>query len=76
MDMCTKVTVLIESDWNLKKYDWSHTAQLGAVLIESDWNLKFYKLCESESSARVLIESDWNLKYGHGEKSVMMASEY
>ena len=38
--MFMKVTVLIESDWNLKKERLKQKLKVTAVLIESDWNLK------------------------------------
>ena len=34
--------VLIESDWNLKKYSQADVDSTVAVLIESDWNLKSF----------------------------------
>ena len=34
------ITVLIESDWNLKAVIGAGVAVQDAVLIESDWNLK------------------------------------
>ena len=57
------MTVLIESDWNLKDVDCIILYRCSGVLIESDWNLK--SLCTSMylfEFLRVLIESDWNLK--------------
>ena len=34
------LSVLIESDWNLKYMEVFEYTRKGAVLIESDWNLK------------------------------------
>ena len=54
--------VLIESDWNLKKF-LSLEEILGMdVLIESDWNLKIEEVWSICERFYVLIESDWNLK--------------
>ena len=41
----TRVTVLIESDWNLKLEYRLNIAASIAVLIESDWNLKWNIRC-------------------------------
>ncbi len=35
-----RVSVLIESDWNLKPYGYEKVSDEIGVLIESDWNLK------------------------------------
>ena len=35
------MTVLIESDWNLKRHPAHHNTPVPRVLIESDWNLKY-----------------------------------
>ena len=36
----TRCIVLIESDWNLKLYQYRDQIEVVEVLIESDWNLK------------------------------------
>ena len=36
----TRKAVLIESDWNLKLYQYRDQIEVVEVLIESDWNLK------------------------------------
>ena len=56
------VTVLIESDWNLKQEGENAIQMALRVLIESDWNLKFLTPEEADEEIDVLIESDWNLK--------------
>ena len=56
------LSVLIESDWNLKhEQTHVHTA-FPLVLIESDWNLKWICKAPKTFYISVLIESDWNLK--------------
>ena len=57
------ITVLIESDWNLKKRICRRLASIWlSVLIESDWNLKMSICDKLPYVIIVLIESDWNLK--------------
>ena len=36
------ISVLIESDWNLKTFVWNKVTNQSGVLIESDWNLKWH----------------------------------
>ena len=63
MDRIREQTVLIESDWNLKRFCHRFGKSCNVVLIESDWNLKETVVQYLFSSISVLIESDWNLKY-------------
>ena len=42
MRLLLPVSVLIESDWNLKNVSCSAFAISVMVLIESDWNLKYF----------------------------------
>ena len=62
LDKSIGVSVLIESDWNLKYNIIYIIAVWNSVLIESDWNLKFIRLLLFCPPYNVLIESDWNLK--------------
>ena len=57
------LTVLIESDWNLKYSERTKRFENSPVLIESDWNLKKNNRIPPFVQHRVLIESDWNLKH-------------
>ena len=56
------MSVLIESDWNLKLLKASFSLAASFVLIESDWNLKVTATADGVIVVLVLIESDWNLK--------------
>ena len=56
------MSVLIESDWNLKDPRGACAVSAELVLIESDWNLKWEDTKLKTSADTVLIESDWNLK--------------
>ena len=56
------LSVLIESDWNLKTFVWNKVTNQNEVLIESDWNLKTTGGNKMRKQIIVLIESDWNLK--------------
>ena len=56
------LTVLIESDWNLKQGGLDGIKSDRYVLIESDWNLKWTHYNKVLEKGQVLIESDWNLK--------------
>ena len=46
-DTSKSLTVLIESDWNLKKETQLRNMKQTQVLIESDWNLKIVELSPS-----------------------------
>ena len=67
-------TVLIESDWNLKKISLTVFLAADSVLIESDWNLKVTRRQCLKVRKSVLIESDWNLKYY--ERNILYFLDY
>ena len=53
------ITVLIESDWNLKSDDLTMNVAFSSVLIESDWNLKRDRnilKCQALSINRIRLE--------------------
>ena len=62
------ISVLIESDWNLKKEIMEDWVEYLKVLIESDWNLKYIAINRTPPRLAVLIESDWTLKKPAQEK--------
>ena len=54
--------VLIETSWNVKKFDKKYFHQNTLVLIETSWNVKAVALSFSLQEHIVLIETSWNVK--------------
>ena len=53
ISICSADTVLIESDWNLKKFKGILGKPADTVLIESDWNLKILQTLSNSHSASI-----------------------
>ena len=58
--------VLIETSWNVKKFDKKYFHQNTLVLIETSWNVKNSETELVEFLKEVLIETSWNVKDGKG----------
>ena len=56
------LTILIESQWNLKQHRNIFEYRLCFILIESQWNLKHRENRRYLLMRFILIESQWNLK--------------
>ena len=55
-------TVLIETLWNVKKYNAEITTLMNTVLIETLWNVKLLSRRVERVPVYVLIETLWNVK--------------
>ena len=57
-----RVSVLIETLWNVKRGTVIATPVENIVLIETLWNVKHFELLPDQSRVPVLIETLWNVK--------------